>query len=159
MREKELLYLRLFVGTIFILVGFFWFGSEVIQWLKYGHWNVFTPLDVIEIFFPTAVLKLADWLHEPHSWFGLHKSLHGLIEFIYRAFLFIPFPAIVILIGGGLCDGCSNKLGKMKRDKEILKKIERMRRKKAVAEPLDPKEVVSIGELPISAMYGMKALI
>lgn len=131
MQEKELLYLRLFAGAIFILVGFFWLGSEVLQWLKYGHWNAYSILDVIEILFPTAVTKLTDWLYEPHSWVGLHKSLHGLIEFIYRAFLFIPFSALVILIGGCLYDDCSNKLGKMKRDKEILKKIERMRRKKS----------------------------
>jgi hypothetical protein len=129
--RKRLLYLRLFVGRIFIVVGFLWLGSEVLRWLKHGHWDAYSILDVIDLLFPTAVLKLIDWLYEPHSWFGLHKLLDSIMIYIYRAFLFTPFSAIVILIGGGLCDNCSNKLGKIKRrDEEIQEKLERMRRKK-----------------------------
>jgi len=128
---KRLLYLRLFVGRIFILVGFLWLGSEVFRWLKHGYWDAYVILEVIDLLFPTAVLKLIDWLYEPHSWLGLHNLLEVPIIYIYKAFLFIPFSAIVILIGGGLCDGCSNKLDKIKRrDGEILEKIESMKRKK-----------------------------
>ncbi len=130
MREKELLYLRLVVGAIFILVGFFWLSYEVLRWLKYSLWNAYSILDVFEILFPAVSLKLADWLREPHSWFGLHKLLHGPIEFIYTVFLFIPFSAVVILIGGCLYDGCRNKLAKIKGDEALLEKIAKMRRKK-----------------------------
>jgi hypothetical protein len=130
MQGKELLYLRLSVGTIFLLVGFFWLGSEILYWLKYDHWNAHSILDIIEIVFPTAILKLTAWLDEPQSWVGLHKLLHELIEFIYRAFLFIPFSVVVILIGGGFCGNCSIKLSKIKRDKEFREKIARVKRKK-----------------------------
>jgi len=129
MREKRLLHIGLFVGTIFFLGGLLWLGSEVVRWLKHDQWNIFSLFDVIGIFFPTAGLDLDAWLYEPRSWFGLHKLLHGLIGFIYRAFLYIPFSAIVILIGGGLYCGCRDKLKKMEHE-ELLEKIAKMRRRK-----------------------------
>jgi hypothetical protein len=130
MRGKEWLYLRLFLGTVFILVGFFWLGSEVVQWLHSGRWNSYSILDAIESVFPNASLKLTGWLYEPHSWVGLHKLLHGLIEFIYRVFLFTPFSALVILLGGCLCDACGQKLAKIKKDKELLGKAAKAKKGK-----------------------------
>lgn len=127
--RKRLLYLRLFAGIICVLGGLFWLGSEVLHWLKYGHWNIFSVFDVIGTFFPTAVLNFDAWLYEPRSWFGLHKLLHDPIKFIYNVFLFVPFSSIAILIGGWLWGGCRYKLRKIEYEK-ILEKIEKMKGEK-----------------------------
>ena len=126
MRSKELLYLRLVVGIICVLGGLLRLGSEVVHWLKHDHWNVFTLLDVIGLFFPTALLNFDAWLYEPHSWFGLHKLLHSLIKYIYNAFLFVPFSSIVIVIGVWLCSGFRYKLRKIEYEK-ILAETEKVK--------------------------------
>ena len=124
--RKRLLYLRLFAGIICVLGGLFWLGSEVLHWLKYGHWNIFSVFDVIGTFSSTSVLNFDAWLHEPHSWFGLHKLLHDPIKFIYNVFLFVPFSSIVIVIGGWLCGGCRYKLRKIEY-KKLLAEMEKVK--------------------------------
>ena len=126
MRSKELLYLRFIVGIICVLGGFLWLGSEVVHWLKYDNWNVFTFLDVIGLFFPTALLNFDAWLYEPHSWFGLHKLVHSLIKYVYNAFLFIPFSSIVIVIGVWLYGGCKYKIRKLRYEK-LLEEMDKMK--------------------------------
>lgn len=101
-------------------------SSEVVHWLKYDQWNVFTLFDVIGIFFPSALFNFDAWLYEPQSWFGLHKLLYGLIKLIYSVFLFVPFSSIVIVIGGWLCGGFRYKLRKIEY-KKILAVMDKVK--------------------------------
>jgi len=79
------------VGTLFVFAGIALIMFQLFFYLKNGEWIEFSLLNITSI----TPNKFIFWLDHPTSWLGLHKIIHGTLEFI-------PLSLFTILVGGWL---------------------------------------------------------
>ncbi|MCX5814580.1 MAG: hypothetical protein NT178_18880 [Proteobacteria bacterium] len=77
-------------GYIIMIFGFVLFIWQVYMYLLNGSW-IAQPLLLVFEYFPRDI-KFISWIFFPKSWFGLHKIIYWILEFI-------PTSLISIFVG------------------------------------------------------------
>ena len=95
----------LLIGSLLVFAGFFILAFQIYYYLKNGNW-IRIPLFVVLEKLP-GENQAFSWLKNPQSWYGLHKIIFGLLDFI-------PLSLFLIVAGSSIT-------AKMWQDLELLK--------------------------------------
>lgn len=72
-------------GLLIVLAGIGVLGVQVVNYLRFGEWQPVPILDLATPYLP--------WLHNPQSWFGLHRIVRD-------AFDVMPVSLLLMIVGG-----------------------------------------------------------
>lgn len=90
-----------FVGFIFVLAGLGVLGLQIYRYLRFGEWGSISTFSAASPYWP--------WLHNPRSWFGLHKIVRDAFGLLPLSFAFVLIGWLIAGTGSALRDRTGNR--------------------------------------------------